>query len=314
MSGAAIVLEDVSKFYGEVLGVNRVNLRIGPGITSLVGPNGSGKTTLMNLMAGLVRPNRGRVRVLGISPERPEELFRRAGYCTQYDAFPPGLSGYEFVYWFLRLHGMRHAEAHGRAWQALERVGLAGAGGRKVASYSKGTRQRVKLAQALSHAPEVVILDEPLSGLDPMARAETLRLFRELAAAGCCVVVSSHILDEVERISDEIVLLSGGYVVAEGRIEAVRSEVKEHPAEILVRCDRAALLASRLFLENKVVRARLEADGRGLVVATRDPEALYLTLNRLVLELGIEIETVMPADSTVHSVYQYLVGPEGGAA
>jgi ABC-2 type transport system ATP-binding protein len=308
-----IVFEDVSKFYGEVLGVNNVNLRIGPGITSLVGPNGSGKTTLMNLMTGLVRPSRGWVSVLGISPERPEELFRGTGYCTQYDAFPKGMTGYEFLNSFLLLHGMGRLEAERRARQALEQVGLAEAGNRKVAAYSKGMRQRIKLAQALCHDPDVIVLDEPLNGLDPMARAETLALFGELASAGRHVIVSSHILHEVDRISDEIVLLSGGYVVAEGQIQGVRSEVSDHPAQILIRSSTPGLLASRLFLEDGVVEAKIQPDGKGLLAATRDVERFYLTLNRLVLELGIDVETVAPADADVHSVYQYLVGPEGGA-
>src|SRR5690349_14771955 len=176
-----VVFDNVSKFYGDVLGVNRVNLSIPPGITGLVGPNGSGKTTLMNLAVGLLRPTRGTVRVLGIQPNEPEELFRVIGYATQYDAFPPGLTGFQFVESFLRVHGFPKAEAEAKAWKALERVGMVEPAGRKVAGYSKGMRQRVRLAQAISHEPAVLLLDEPLNGLDPMARAEVIALFRELA-------------------------------------------------------------------------------------------------------------------------------------
>src|SRR6202030_2201282 len=176
MSERRVVFENVSKFYGEVLGVNRVRLSIPPGITGLVGPNGSGKTTLMNLMVGLLRPSSGTVRVLGMSTDRPEELFRRVGYATQYDAFPPGLTGYQLVESLLRVHGNDPAPAAAMTWQALERVGMVEAAGRKVAAYSKGMRQRVKLAQALAHRPSVLVLDEPLNGLDPMARAELIAL------------------------------------------------------------------------------------------------------------------------------------------
>ena len=203
-----------------MLGVNRVNLSIPPGITGLVGPNGSGKTTLMNLMAGLIRPTRGSVSVLGMTTDRPEELFRHVGYSTQYDAFPPGLTGFHFIDSYLRVHGFRGQEAEALAWKALERVGLAEAARRKVAGYSKGMRQRVKLAQAIAHQPAVLVLDEPLNGLDPMARAEVIALFRELADGGLHVIVSSHILHEVDLISDQVVLLNGGYVVAEGEIPA----------------------------------------------------------------------------------------------
>jgi ABC-2 type transport system ATP-binding protein len=309
-----IAFGNVSRFYGEVLGVNRVHLSIPPGITSLVGPNGSGKTTLMNLMAGLIRPTQGEIRVLGVPPDQPEELGRILGYCAQFDAFPKGLTGYQFLYWFLRLHGMLDEECGRRARAALERVNMAGAGNRPVAAYSKGMRQRVKLAQAIAHEPRVLVLDEPLNGLDPMARAETIELFREWSAKGCHVIVSSHILHEVDRISDQVILLSQGYVVAEGQIQGVRSEVKDQPMQILVRCDRPNLLAARLFQQDHVVEAKIHPDGKGLLLRTTDADRLYLMLNRVVLETGLEVETVAPADDDVNSVYQYLIGGEGGAA
>src|SRR5262245_17621180 len=160
-----IVLDNVSRFYGEVLGVNRVTLSIPPGITSLVGPNGSGKTTLMNLMTGLVRPTRGSIRVLGVGPDDPERLFRLLGYSTQFDSFPKGLTGFQFVYSFLRLFGTSHDECEKQAWKAIERVNLVEAANRKVAGYSKGMRQRIKLAQSIAHDPRVLVLDEPLNGL-----------------------------------------------------------------------------------------------------------------------------------------------------
>ena len=215
-----IVFEDVSKFYGEVLGVNRVNLAIPPGITSLVGPNGSGKTTLMNLMTGLVRPTHGRISVLGIPPSEPERLFRVVGYCTQYDSFPKGLTGYQFVYSYLRLFGHSHAQAARLAEHAIERVDLGEAAGRKIAGYSKGMRQRIKLAQAICHNPPVLVLDEPLNGLDPLIRAETIALFRALAFEGMHVIISSHVLHEVDVISDQVVLLNGELIAAGATVEA----------------------------------------------------------------------------------------------
>ena len=307
-----IVFDNVSRFYGEVLGVNRVNLSIGPGITSLVGPNGSGKTTLMNLMTGLIRPSRGTINVLGIPSGRPEELFRKMGYCTQFDAFPKGLTGYQFIYSFLLVHGMIESEAAKLTGEALQRVSMTEAADRPVAAYSKGMRQRIKLAQAIAHRPTVLVLDEPLNGLDPMARAETIAVFKQWGEEGRHVIVSSHILHEVDRISDQVILLSHGYVVAEGQIQGVRSEVKDQPMQILVRCDKPGLLASRLFEQDHVVEAKVNEDGRGLLVRTHDADSLYLLLNRIVLDNGLEVEAVAPADDDVNSVYQYLIGAEGG--
>jgi ABC-2 type transport system ATP-binding protein len=307
-----IVFDNVSCFYGEVLGVNRVHLSIPPGVTSLVGPNGSGKTTLMNLMSGLIRPTQGQIRVLGIPPDQPEKLFRQLGYCTQFDNFPKGLTGYNFLFSYLLVHGYDRAEAEKRAWDALERVNMTEAAHRKVAAYSKGMRQRIKLAHAMCHTPQVLILDEPLNGLDPMARAETIAAFEQWGKQGLHVIVSSHILHEVDRISDQVILLSHGYVVAEGEIQNVRSEVKDQPMQILVRCNKPALLASRLFQQDHVVEARIHEDGKGLLVRTRDADGLYLLLNRVILEAGLEVETVAPADEDVNSVYQYLIGGEGG--
>ncbi|MGE5486736.1 MAG: ABC transporter ATP-binding protein [bacterium] len=309
-----IVFEDVSKFYGEVLGVNHVRLSIPPGITTLVGPNGSGKTTLMNLMTGLVRPTRGAVYVAGIRPDEPERLFRLLGYCAQFDSFPRGLTGYSFIYSLLRLHGKSRKEADTLTWKALERVGLTEAAHRKVASYSKGMRQRVRLAQAIAHEPAILVLDEPLNGLDPMARAEMIALFRALAREGMFVIISSHILHEVDRISDRVVILSAGCVVAEGQIHEVRGEMhQDHPLQILVRCSNPGVLAARIFEQDHVAEVCMHHDRGGLLVSTRDPDCFYALLNRLVVEGSIAIESVAPADDDVHSVYQYLIG-DGGKA
>src|SRR5688572_2488505 len=220
-SNSEIVFDNVSKFYGEILGVNRVTLSIPPGITSLVGPNGAGKTTLMNLMTGLLRPTRGSVNVLGIPTGRPEQLFRKLGYCSQFDSFPRGLTGREFIRSFLLVSGYTKPEAADLTNKALERVDLMTAGDRKVGAYSKGMRQRVRLAQSIAHQPSVLILDEPLNGLDPMVRAETIALFKQLAAEGLHLIISSHILHEVDMMSDRVVLLNNGYVVAEGGIHEI---------------------------------------------------------------------------------------------
>jgi len=308
MSGERLIeLADVSKFYGEVLGVNRVSLAIPPGITSLVGPNGSGKTTLMNLVAGLLRPTRGTVRVLGHPPDEPEAVFRTLGYCTQWDSFPRGLSGRELVDLGLRLQGHSAPAAAELAEQAIARVGMSGAADRRIAGYSKGMRQRIKLAHAIAHRPQVLLLDEPLNGLDPLARAEVIALFRSLAAEGLHVFLSSHILHEVDLLSDRVVLMRAGYVVAEGAIRGVREEMTARPSQILVRCDRPGRLAAQVFEQNHTVEAKLHDDERGLFVRTRDVDGFYRLLNRVAAAGEIEVEAVAPADEDVNAVYEYLI-------
>ena len=302
-----IVFDEVSKFYGEVLGVNRVSLRIPGGITSLVGPNGSGKTTLMNLMTGLVHPDRGSITVGGLSPREPEKLMRILGYATQYDAAPRGATGFEFVSAPLFLHGHSAAEARRLAWQALERVSLTDAAGRKVAGYSKGMRQRVRLAQAIAHDPEILVLDEPLNGLDPLVRAETIALFREFAARGRHVILSSHVLQEVDVISDQVILIANGMVIAEGQIRNVRDEIQEHPSQFMIRCRDASRLASLLFEMEHVAEVKLHPDRQGMLVLTRNRQEFSLALTKLAAN-GSPVESVMAADENVDALYEYLIG------
>ena len=306
-----ITFDNVSKFYGEILGVNRVSLAIPPGITSLVGPNGAGKTTLMNLMTGLLRPTRGRLSVLGIPTDQPEQLFRTVGYCSQFDSFPRGLTGREFIKSFLMVSGFASKQADELTTKALERVDLVAAADRRIGAYSKGMRQRVRLAQSIAHQPSVLILDEPLNGLDPVVRAETIALFKQLAAEGLHLIISSHILHEVDMMSDRVVLLNNGYVVAEGAIHGVRDEMDvEHPMQVLIRCDQPSLLAARMFRNDNVVEARLHDDRRGLFVKTRNPDRFYLLLNEVVAQGEIEVETIAPVDDDLSAVYDYLIGAQ----
>ena len=306
-----IVFDNVSKFYGEILGVNRVTLEIRSGITSLVGPNGAGKTTLMNLMCGLLRPTRGQISVLGVPTDQPELLFRKLGYCSQFDSFPRGLTGREFIVSFLKISGFTQKQADQLAEKSLTRVDLLSAGDRKIGAYSKGMRQRVRLAQAIAHDPSVLILDEPLNGLDPMVRAETIALFKQLAADGLHLIISSHILHEVDMMSDRVVLLNNGYVVAEGGIQGVREEMDvEHPVQVLIRCDRPSVLASQIFQNSDVVEARVHDDRKGLFVKLRNPDQFYLSLNKVVAEGGIEVESIAPVDDDLSAVYEYLIGAQ----
>ena len=314
MSADAICFEHVSRFYGDVLGVNRVDLELEPGIIGLVGPNGAGKSTLMNLVTGLVRPSRGRVVVRGLEPEDSETFYRRVGYCTQYDAFPPGMTGWRLLVSLLRVHGFSRPEADELAIHALERVGMTAAAERSVDAYSKGMRQRIKLAQAICHEPEVLVLDEPLNGLDPQARAEATEIFREFGAAGGHVLISSHILHEVDAISDRVVFLDNGYVIAEGDALGIKGELTQYPMQIFIRSAQAAGIASRLFDLGHVTEVRLHDDGAGLFARTPDADRFFLAFNELALDEAWSVDAIGTADETVEAIYNYLVvdgGPGG---
>lgn len=307
MTEPSVIFDEVSKFYGDVLGVNQVTLQIPPGITSLVGPNGSGKTTLMNLMTGLIHPDGGSIQMRGISPRDPERLMRITGYSTQYDAAPRWATGFSFITTGLLLYGYARPEAEGKAWEALKRLGLTDAAHRKMASYSKGMRQRVRLAQAIAHEPELLLLDEPLNGLDPLVRADTIALFRSWAAQGRHVILSSHVLQEVDVISDQVILIANGMIIAEGKIRDVREEIHEHPCQFIVRCRDAARIAALLFSEDHVTEIRLHDDREGLLVMTTDREQFARTIGRIAID-GYKIDSIIPADENVDALYEYLIG------
>jgi len=306
----AVTFDEVSKFYGDVLGVNRVTLNIPPGITSLVGPNGSGKTTLMNLMTGLIYPDSGSISMRGISPRDPERMMKITGYATQYDAAPRWATGFSFITTGLLLYGYGRSEAEEKAWKALERLSLTDAAHRRMAAYSKGMRQRMRLAQAIAHEPDLLLLDEPLNGLDPLVRAETIALFRAWAAEGRHVILSSHVLQEVDVISDQVILIANGMIIAEGKIRDVREEIHEHPSQFIIRCRDASRVAALLFNEDHITEIRLNEDRMGLLVMTRDREQFSRTIGRIALE-GFGIDSVIPADENVDALYEYLIG-EGG--
>jgi ABC-2 type transport system ATP-binding protein len=311
-STPGVVLNNVSKFYGDVLGVNRVCLEIGSGITGLVGPNGAGKSTLMNIITGLIRPDQGSVTVHGLTPADPARFYREIGYCSQYDAFPAGQTGREFVRRTLAIHGYSPRQSSAMADSAIESVGLFDKADDRIERYSKGMRQRIKLAQAICHEPDVLILDEPLNGLDPMARAQVIALFHQIAEQGAHVIVSSHVLHEVDLISDHLVLINNGYLVAEGDVAGIQSETGE-PLRVFLRSQQAREIASKLFDLQHVIEVQLHQDRQGLFVRTSNADDFFLAFNRLVLAEGWTIEVISPADESLDAVYQQLIVVEQSA-
>jgi ABC-2 type transport system ATP-binding protein len=264
----------------------------------------------MNLMTGLINPDDGFITMRGLSPRDPEHLMRITGYATQYDASPRWATGFSFITTGLLLYGYGRAEAEEKAWKALQQLGLTEAAHRKMAAYSKGMRQRVRLAQAIAHEPEILILDEPLNGLDPLVRAETIALFHAWAELGRHVVLSSHVLQEVDVISDQVVLISNGMIVAEGKIRNVREEIREHPSQFIVRCRDASRVAALLFNEDHITEVRLNEDRMGLLVMTRDREQFAKAISRIAVD-GYRVDSVIPTDESVDALYEYLIG-EGG--
>lgn len=283
-----IWLDRVSKWYGLVIGINEVSLQIESGIVALLGHNGAGKSTLMKLLTGQLRPSLGSVRIFGRSV-RSAAARRRIGYCPDVDAFYEDMTAEQFVYAMVRLAGYTASESRDRTEQALETVGMTEHSGRKLASCSKGMRQRVKLAQAIAHDPDLLILDEPLSGLDPIGRRSFCKLFRELADRGKTLLVSSHVLAEMEQTADQVILIGKGRVLAQGSWDRVFEFLESQPAQVTVRSERSRDLACRLLAFPGVDQLQI-VDGDRCIVTTRDPGGLCDHLTTLVVEEGFPIQ------------------------
>jgi ABC-2 type transport system ATP-binding protein len=262
----------------------------------------------MKLVMGQLRPSEGRIRVLGEAPWRNVRLYRRIGFCPEYDAFYNFLNALEFVALLARMHGMPRHEARDRAAAALERVGATQFMERKIGSYSKGMRQRTKLAQALVHDPDFIVLDEPLSGLDPVGRHELLEIMRALGAAGKSVLVSSHVLHEVQEVTDEFLLIYHGRVLASGNVREIRGLIDKHPHQITIRCDRPRELARHLLDNAALAGIELDPERGSVVVRTREPSMFYRQCTGLVAEHGHVVSEVRSDDDNLEAVFKYLVG------
>lgn len=300
-----IEVKSLSKWFGEVVALNDLDVRIGHGVTGLLGPNGAGKSTFIKLALGLYRPSRGEIRVLGGSPRNHLPVLRRIGYCPEIDKFFDNTTGYEFVYWMNRYWGMRRPEARRNAETACERVHMTERMHDPIDEYSKGMRQRIKLAQALATNPELLFLDEPMAGLDPQAREEMFALVRQLGEDGYSVVVSSHILYEIERVTDNVVLLYNGKMLAQGRIREIRDLIDEHPHTVTVQSARPREL-SQHFVEDPGIIS-IEFEDSQVVLRTRDPNTCYQRLNDLFLENAIDVGGIRCSDDNLQAVFEYLV-------
>jgi ABC-2 type transport system ATP-binding protein len=299
-----VAAEEVSKWFGPLVAVSDVSFEIGPGVTALLGPNGAGKSTMLRMLCGLAQPSRGTVRVLGRDPRADVGVTGSIGLVPQQESVFEPLTAHGFVRLAAVLHGLPDPDAAATA--ALELVSLDPADTRKLPTYSKGMRQRVKVAQGLVHDPEVVMLDEPLTGLDPRQRADMIALFRRLGAEGRCVLVSSHVLDEVERLGSQILVMSQGRLAAAGDFRELRALMDDRPLRVRVRTDRPRELAGGLLEAGAVLGARLEGD-EALELDTHDARALSRALAPLARERGASLLEVRPLDADLEGVFRYLV-------
>jgi ABC-2 type transport system ATP-binding protein len=301
-----IQAEGVSKWYGQVSGLNNVTVSIPPGITGLLGPNGAGKSTFMKLMTGQLKPSQGTIRVLGEAIWSNPAVYDRIGFCPEQDAFYERMTGLEWVTALVRLNGLSEAEADAAATRALERVDLIYAADKKIGAYSKGMRQRVKLAQALVHDPELLILDEPLTGMDPLMRRKTIRLIKDWARAGKHIIVSSHILHEIESMTSNNLLINNGRILAEGNVHQIRDLIDTHPHTVYVRGADPRALARRFLAEDDVLSLKFEKDA--VIIETARPDSFYARLTDLAAsgEAG-QIDEVQSPDDNLQAVFKYLV-------
>jgi ABC-2 type transport system ATP-binding protein len=299
----------VSKWYGHVIGVNNFSLRLVQGVTGLLGPNGAGKSTLLQLATGQLRPSQGEVRVLGHRPWNNAGLNRLIGLCPEQDAFFEWMTGRDFLTSCALLGGLGRSGAKAAAQRALEQVGMTEHADRAVRGYSKGMRQRTKLAQALVHDPQVLFLDEPLSGTDPVARHELAELILELGRAGRTIVVSSHVLHEVEAITRQVVLMNRGRLVAFGDVRQVRDLIDAHPHRIVLKSPDSRALAAKLVRSDDVVGVEFRRTDGAIVIETHAPDLFYGRLPGLAIEGDSPIAEVYSDDDNLEAVFKYLVNP-----
>ena len=302
-NGVRIELRDVSRWYGNVVAVNAVTCALGPGITGLLGPNGAGKSTLLHLVAGLLRPSGGDVRVNGVPPAGNAGVYRTIGLVPEREALQLFLTGREFVRMNARLQQLPDAE--GATQRAIGLVDLLGAQDRRIGTYSKGMRQRIKIAGALVHEPRILLLDEPFNGMDPRQRLQMMVLLRSLAARGSLVLISSHILEELNDLASNVLVMVEGRLAASGHFREIRKLMTDRPHTFTLRSSDDRRLAAALLAVPSVFSVEL-ADG-GMSIRTSDRGAFTLALPRVARGATVRIYELRPTDESLESVFSYLV-------
>ena len=305
---AVIETSQLSKWYGNVLGLSDVSLEIEPGVTGLLGPNGAGKSTFLKLITGQIKPSIGAVRIFNQRVRKNQALFSRIGFCPEHDSFYEEMTGWVFLTSLLKLQGFSSVEIRSRAEKALDIVELSADKDRLIRAYSRGMRQRLKFAQAIAHDPEIIILDEPLSGLDPLGKRKLIRLIRTYREEGKTVIVSSHVLPEIEALTRTIILIHQGKVFAKGDIHYIRDLIETHPHMVSIRCSDPRGLAGLLLGEGCVLKLHFGADGRSVLVETNDRDRFFALLLCRIVQSRMDIEEITSPDDNLQAVFDYLVG------
>jgi ABC-type multidrug transport system, ATPase component len=300
---ATIVLEDVSRWYGNVVAVNGMSFTVSPGITGLLGPNGAGKSTVLHMLSGFLKPSAGSVTVLGEPAWENPSLYRRIGLVPEREAVYSSLTGYEFVRLNARLQGLPDPDEAAR--RAIRTVDLEDDADRSTGGYSKGMKQRIKVAAALVHDPAVLLLDEPFNGADPRQRLHMIELFRSLAAEGRTIIFSSHILEEVERLAERVLVVVGGRLAASGDFREIRRLMTDRPHTFTLRTSDDRRLASALVAQESVVGVELAADR--LTVRTSQLGAFALAIPAIARSCGVTLRELRPTDQSLEDVFSYLV-------
>lgn len=305
-----VILEakNLSKWYGDVRGILGVNLEIPKGITGLVGSNAAGKTTLLHLIAGLLKPSQGEVLVLGENSFSGTHFRRHLGLCPQKEALYQNITVFEFVSILTELHGFSSREARQKAIQAIEKVRISHKLNQKIETLSKGMRQCVKLAQAIAHDPEILLLDEVLTGCDPLVKHHLKELFKEMESQGATILITSHNLKEMEALTDQVVILDRGKMVAHGKIAELQKQAKKQENRVSIEGENLRSLACTLLSFQDVTGIEIQEDDRNILVSTKDFESFSLRLPRLLTEKDYRIKKIMPVTQNLESLFRFLVG------
>jgi len=303
-----IETQNLSKWYGNVLGLNDVTLQIESGITGILGPNGAGKSTFLKLITGQIKPNIGKVTIKGEKIRNNYSLFSIIGFCPEQDSFYAEMTGWEFITSLLKLHHFSSTEIKARAQDALEIVELINDKDRVIKSYSRGMRQRLKFAQAIAHEPEIIILDEPLNGMDPLGRRKIIKLIKSYEREGRTIIVSSHVLPEIEAMTKRIILIHQGKIFAQGNIHYIRDLIDTHPHIISIKCSNPRELASKFIHEEYVLKVHFSSTRDSLLIETNNRDKFFSLLPSLFLESNIEVKEITSPDDNLQAVFDYLVG------
>jgi ABC-2 type transport system ATP-binding protein len=302
-----IETKSLSRWYGNVLGLSDVSIQIEQGISGILGPNGAGKSTFLKLLTGQIKPNIGFVRIKGKKVWNNYTLLREIGFCPEQDSFYEEMTGWQFLTSLLKLHHFSKAEIETQAQKALEIVELTMDKDRVIKSYSRGMRQRIKFAQAIAHNPEILILDEPLNGLDPLARRKIIRLIKSYEKEGKTIIVSSHVLPEIEAMTNQVILIHQGKIFAQGDIHYIRDLIEDHPHIISIKCNLPRQLASKFINEDYVLKVHFGSTQDSLLVETNNRDKFFSLLPSLFIEGNIEVEEITSPDDNLQAVFDYLV-------